>query len=118
MIELSEQAGHKIREMLKEEESPENLYLRVGVQGGGCSGFTYGMGFDENKTDQDQELTIQGIRVLVDKDSEKLIRGLQIDYKESMMGGGFTIHNPNAIATCGCGTSFRTADEEGTPEKC
>lgn len=118
MIELSEQAGHKIKEMLKEEEHPEEQYLRVGVKGGGCSGFTYSMGFDDNKTEKDTEFTLNGIRVLVDGESEPLIRGLQIDYKESMMGGGFTIHNPNAIATCGCGTSFRTKRDMGTPEKC
>lgn len=117
MIELSDRAGHKIHEMLQDEED-QNQYLRVGVQGGGCSGFTYSMGFDPNKSADDKEVELQGIRILVDKESEPLIRGLQIDYKESMMGGGFTIHNPNAIATCGCGTSFRTATKEGTPEKC
>ncbi|MDA8353728.1 MAG: iron-sulfur cluster assembly accessory protein [Firmicutes bacterium] len=118
MIHLSERAGHKVREMLQDEEHPEKQYLRVGVTGGGCSGFTYSLGFDENKTEKDMELERHGIRVLVDQDSEKLIRGLEIDYKESMMGGGFTIHNPNAIVTCGCGTSFKTATDEGTPEKC
>lgn len=117
MIELTERAGHRIHEMLQDEENPDQ-FLRVGVKGGGCSGFTYSMGFEEAKTDKDHELKIHGLRVLVDKESEPLIRGLQIDYKESMMGGGFTIHNPNAIATCGCGTSFRTATKEGTPEKC
>ncbi|MDR6226298.1 iron-sulfur cluster assembly protein [Desmospora profundinema] len=117
MIELSERAGHRIREMLQDEEDPDQ-YLRVGVKGGGCSGFTYSMGFEGTKTDQDEEVELHGIRVLVDKESEPLIRGLQIDYKESMMGGGFTIQNPNAIATCGCGTSFRTATKEGMPEKC
>ncbi|MFD1425808.1 HesB/IscA family protein [Kroppenstedtia sanguinis] len=118
MIELSERACHKIKEMLKDEENPEEQFLRVGVKGGGCSGFTYSMGFDENKADKDTELDLNGIRVLIDGESEPLIRGLQIDYKESMMGGGFTIHNPNAIATCGCGTSFRTAKDAGVPEKC
>ncbi|SMO82690.1 iron-sulfur cluster assembly protein [Melghirimyces algeriensis] len=118
MIELSDRAGHKIKEMLQEEENPEKQYLRVGVQGGGCSGFTYSLGFDENKTDNDHEVNNHGIRILVDKDSADLINGLQIDYKESMMGGGFILHNPNAVATCGCGTSFRTATKEGTPEKC
>ncbi|OYD07192.1 HesB/IscA family protein [Paludifilum halophilum] len=118
MIHLTEQAGYKVQEMMKDEEQPENLYLRVGVKGGGCSGFTYSMGFDDNKTENDRELAFHGIRVLINKDDEKLIKGLEIDYKESLMGGGFTIHNPNAIATCGCGTSFKTATDAGSPEKC
>ncbi|GGE06887.1 hypothetical protein GCM10011571_05050 [Marinithermofilum abyssi] len=118
MIELSERAGHKIQEMLQEEEQPDKLYLRIGVKGGGCSGFTYGMGFDETKKPEDTELLLHGIRVLVDQESEKYVRGLQIDYKESIMGGGFTIHNPNATVTCGCGQSFRTATDKGTPEEC
>ncbi|SDX21214.1 iron-sulfur cluster assembly protein [Marininema mesophilum] len=118
MIELSEQAGYKVSDMLKDEENPEKLYLRIGVQGGGCSGFTYGMGFEDEKKEDDTELELHGIRILVNEKDAPLIRGLQIDYKESMMGGGFTIHNPNATATCGCGTSFRTATNEGAPEKC
>ncbi|QKG83785.1 iron-sulfur cluster assembly accessory protein [Kroppenstedtia pulmonis] len=118
MIRLTEQASYKVQEMLKEEDHPEKLFLRVGVTGGGCSGFTYSLGFDENKREDDEELSLHGIRILVNKEDEKLIKGLEIGYKESMMGGGFTIHNPNAIATCGCGTSFKTATDEGTPEKC
>ncbi|SFS43124.1 HesB/IscA family protein [Marininema halotolerans] len=118
MIELSEQAGLKVQDMLKDEEHPEKLYLRIGVQGGGCSGFTYEMGFDEERKENDSLLELHGIRIVVSEKDAPLIRGLQIDYKESMMGGGFTIHNPNATATCGCGTSFRTETNEGTPEKC
>jgi iron-sulfur cluster assembly protein len=118
MITLSERASHRIKEMLAQEEHPEKLYLRIGVTHGGCSGFSYGMGFDEDKTEDDLELEQHGVRILVDQHSLDLIKGLEIDYKESMMGGGFTIHNPNAIATCGCGHSFRTADNPGKPEEC
>lgn len=118
MVTITEQAAHKVKEMMADEENSENLYLRIGVVHGGCSGFSYGMGFDSDKTDTDLELDQQGIRVLIDKESKPLLEGTIIDYKESMMGGGFSITNPNAIATCGCGSSFRTATDEGKPENC
>lgn len=117
MIEITKSAGSKIKELLTSQENP-SLFLRVGVQGGGCSGLTYGMGFDEEIKETDEEFELEGIKVVVDQDSLKLLKGTRIDYKESMVGGGFTIDNPNAIATCGCGTSFKTATEEGNPEKC
>lgn len=115
MIAISETAGNKIQEMLAAEETP-NLFLRLGVQEGGCTGFSYGMGFDDEQHEDDQVLEVQGLKVVVDSDSVKYLRGLEIDWKESAMGGGFTIHNPNAIATCGCGSSFRTATEAGKPD--
>ncbi|TCS96898.1 iron-sulfur cluster insertion protein ErpA [Hazenella coriacea] len=118
MITLTEQAALKVKEMIAEQEQPEKLYLRVGVQHGGCSGFSYGMGFDEEKKESDLLLEIHGIKVLIDQESKPLLEGTIIDYKESMMGGGFSINNPNAIATCGCGSSFRTATEAGTPGDC
>lgn len=119
MISISETAGDKIQEMIAAEETP-NLFLRIGVQEGGCSGFSYGMGLDDEQHEDDQVLEIQGLKVVVDSESAKYLRGLEIDYKESAMGGGFTIHNPNAIATCGCGSSFRTATDAGkpAPEQC
>lgn len=115
MIAISEAAGSKIQEMLAAEETP-NLFLRLGVQEGGCTGFSYGMGFDDEQHENDQVLEVQGLKVVVDSDSVKYLRGLEIDFKESAMGGGFTIHNPNAIATCGCGSSFRTATDAGKPD--
>jgi iron-sulfur cluster assembly protein len=119
MIAISEAASNKIKEMLAEEEVP-GLFLRIGVREGGCSGFSYGMGFDDEKHENDQEMDIRGLRVVVDSDSMRYLYGLEIDYKETGMGGGFTIHNPNAVATCGCGQSFRTATEAGkpNPEQC
>ncbi|MCC3374630.1 iron-sulfur cluster assembly accessory protein [Cohnella sp. REN36] len=119
MIQISETAGLKIQEMLSAEEIP-NLFLRIGVQEGGCSGFSYGMGFDDEQHDNDQVLEIRDLKVVVDEDSMKYLNGLEIDWKESGMGGGFTIHNPNATATCGCGSSFRTATAAGkpAPEQC
>ncbi|CAM3852085.1 iron-sulfur cluster insertion protein ErpA [Cohnella lubricantis] len=115
MIAISEAAGNKIQEMLAAEETPD-LFLRLGVQEGGCTGFSYGMGFDDEQHEDDQVLDVQGLKVVVDSDSVKYLRGLEIDWKESAMGGGFTITNPNAIATCGCGSSFRTATDAGKPD--
>ncbi|WP_127533694.1 iron-sulfur cluster insertion protein ErpA [Paenibacillus kobensis] len=114
MITVTETAVDKIKEMLASEEIP-NLFLRVGVKEGGCSGFSYGMGFDDERHDGDQELESNGLKVVVDSDSIKYLNGLEIDWKEQAMGGGFTIHNPNATVTCGCGSSFRTAKEAGNP---
>jgi iron-sulfur cluster assembly protein len=118
MITLTEQAVLKVKEMMKEQENPEELYLRVGVQYGGCSGFSYTMGFDTEKKEDDLELNFQGVRTLIDKQSQSVLKGTVIDYKESIMGGGFNIDNPNAVATCGCGASFRTAKDAGKPSEC
>lgn len=114
MVNITESAGAKIQEMLAAEESPD-LFLRIGVKEGGCTGFSYGMGFDDEKHDNDKEFQIRGLKVVVDEESAKYLNGVEIDWKESAMGGGFTIHNPNAIATCGCGQSFRTATDAGKP---
>ncbi|GIQ68454.1 iron-sulfur cluster assembly accessory protein [Xylanibacillus composti] len=117
MIKISENAAEKLQEMLAQQEA-DNLFLRVGVKEGGCSGFSYGMGFDDQKAETDKEMELGGMRVVVDEESAKYLYGVEIDYKESDMGGGFTIDNPNAIATCGCGSSFRTKDAAGKPEEC
>jgi iron-sulfur cluster assembly protein len=117
MITISETAKDKITEMLDAEQS-NNLFLRLGVKSGGCSGFSYGMGFDDEQNNDDQIVEVQGLKVVVDSDSRKYLNGVEIDYKESAMGGGFTIHNPNASATCGCGSSFRTKEEAGVPGDC
>lgn len=117
IVEITEAAALQIKDMMKQNEE-EGSYLRVGVQGGGCSGLSYGMGFEQEKNDKDLEFEVYGIKVLVDEESAPILKGTKIDYKQSMMGGGFTIDNPNAIASCGCGSSFRTATESGTPEEC
>lgn len=118
MITISETAIDKIKEMLAAEANAERVYLRVGVKSGGCSGFSYGMGFDEEQNEGDQTLNISGIKVVVDEESSKYLYGVEIGFKETGMGGGFTIDNPNAFATCGCGSSFRTKEEAGSVEKC
>ena len=117
MIEISDAAAAKIKELMAEDGMTE-AYLRLGVRPGGCSGFTYGMGLDDEVTENDEQFEQNGLKIVVEKDSLKYLRGLQIDYRESALGGGFTIHNPNAVATCGCGSSFRTRYEAGAPSEC
>ncbi|MCQ6558717.1 iron-sulfur cluster insertion protein ErpA [Paenibacillus mendelii] len=114
MITISELANEKLIEMLEAEGTP-NMFLRVSVKEGGCSGFSYGMGFDDERNADDQFMEHNGLTVAVDAESLKYLNGLEIDFKESAMGGGFTMHNPNASTTCGCGSSFRTATAAGKP---
>jgi iron-sulfur cluster assembly protein len=117
VIILTEAAALQIKDMMKHNEE-EGAYLRVGVKGGGCSGLSYGMGFDHEVKEDDLQFEQHGIQILVKKEDGAILQGTKIDYKQSMMGGGFTIDNPNAIASCGCGSSFRTATAAGTPEEC
>jgi iron-sulfur cluster assembly protein len=111
MIKISETASDKIKEMLQAEEAA-NLFLRIGVKSGGCSGFSYGMGFDDKEQDGDTTMEIHGLKVVVDGDSAKYLYGVEIDFEDTGIGGGFTINNPNAVASCGCGQSFRTKEED------
>ncbi|RYM06181.1 iron-sulfur cluster insertion protein ErpA [Sporolactobacillus sp. THM7-7] len=115
-ITLTEAANYRVKEMIKEEPG-ENLFLRVGVGGGGCSGLTYGMGFDDKIIDGDLSIEDNGLKIVVDKNSAPLLNGVTIDFKQNLSGGGFTIDNPNAISTCGCGHSFKTEENAGEPAK-
>jgi|SRR4051812_11457657 len=117
MIAISESATDQIKSLLVAEETP-NMFLRLSVKAGGCSGFSYGMGFDNDQSEQDKVMEFHGLKVVVDSESHKFLDGVQIDFKDSGMGGGFTIENPNAVASCGCGQSFKAKDEEGLVEKC
>lgn len=117
VVQITEAAVFHIHEMMKN-NGEEAAFLRVSVKGGGCSGLTYGMGFDQEKQETDVEFEENGLKVIVSKEDAAILQGTKIDYKQSLMGGGFTIDNPNAIASCGCGTSFRTAKVAGTPESC
>jgi iron-sulfur cluster insertion protein len=105
MINISDTAKHKIAELLREENDP-NLNLRVFVQGGGCSGFSYGFTFDEDKAEDDFEVELEGAKLLVDAMSLTYLSGANIDYKDDLTGSQFVINNPNATSTCGCGSSF------------
>lgn len=117
MIVISDSAAQRIKEMIAGEETPD-MFLRLGVNPGGCSGFSYSMGLDNEESDQDVFLEVQGIKAVIAKDDVRYLNGLQIDFEEHGMSGGFTINNPNAIASCGCGQSFKMRDEEGRPEVC
>lgn len=117
IVNFTESAVSRIKEMLASEEE-SGLFLRVGVKGGGCSGLSYGMGFDKETQDGDHEEEVNGLKIVVDDESAKILNGTTVDFKQNMMGGGFTINNPNAIASCGCGSSFKTASNAGTPEEC
>jgi len=105
MIQITESAKQRIVELLNEENNPD-LKLRTFVQGGGCSGFSYGFTFDEDQAEDDWELPIGQFKILVDAMSMQYLEGAEIDYKESLEGAAFSIKNPNAQTTCGCGSSF------------
>ena len=105
MITVTESAVAKIQDILAEENNP-NLKLRVFVQGGGCSGMQYGFTLDEVQNEDDWDLEISGVKVLVDSMSGGYLQGAEVDYKEDTYGSSFTIKNPNAQTTCGCGSSF------------
>ena len=107
-IMLSEVAANEIKKIIKEQQLPEdNTRLRVGVKGGGCSGFTYMLDLtEEQKTESDEELESHGVKILVDMKSYLYLNGVEIDFKDEVMGRGFVFKNPNATSTCGCGSSF------------
>jgi iron-sulfur cluster insertion protein len=104
-VEITQSAINKITDLLAEEGNP-NLKLRTFVQGGGCSGFQYGFTFDEEQTEDDFVIQRDGMTLLIDAMSMQYMIGATIDYKEELMGSSFTIKNPNAQTTCGCGSSF------------
>jgi len=105
MITISPSAKDKIKDILAEENNPK-VALRTFVQGGGCSGFSYGFTLDEEQNEDDFVIDNNGIVVLIDSMSMQYLQGATIDYKEELMGSSFTINNPNAQTTCGCGSSF------------
>jgi iron-sulfur cluster insertion protein len=104
-ITITDSALAKIADLLAEENNP-NLKLRTFVQGGGCSGFQYGFTFDEEQNEDDWILEKDSVTVLIDSMSYQYLTGAVIDYKEDLMGSSFSIQNPNAQTTCGCGSSF------------
>ena len=116
LISITPAAAEKVRELLESEGNPE-LGLRIFVAGGGCSGLQYGMTLDESQ-DSDTIFDASGVRVLVDEMSAEYISGSEIDYVDSLMGAGFTVNNPNAVSTCGCGHSFKTAGDSGQARSC
>ena len=111
-VSFTETGAKKVREFLETQDADMSLAgLRVGVRGGGCSGFQYALAFDTERAG-DQVFEDHGLRLLVDEQSLPYVRGAIVDYVESLQGAGFKVDNPNVIAACGCGSSFRVADEE------
>jgi iron-sulfur cluster assembly accessory protein len=111
-ITFSEVGATKVKDYLEQQQADLSVAgLRVGVKGGGCSGFQYQLAFDEQR-DGDVVFEDAGLRILVDGPSLPYVDGSQIDYVEAMTGAGFQVVNPNVVAACGCGSSFRVADEE------
>ena len=102
---FTDAAANKVSELLRDEDNPD-LMLRVYISGGGCSGFQYGFTFDESLEDGDSQVENQGVTLVVDPMSVQYLMGAEIDYKEDLSGAQFSIRNPNASTTCGCGQSF------------
>ncbi|HXQ00550.1 MAG TPA: iron-sulfur cluster insertion protein ErpA [Solirubrobacteraceae bacterium] len=112
MISITDKGAEKVREFLDAQQADVALAgLRVGVRGGGCSGFQYQLAFDEQR-DEDIVFEDHGLKLLVDSESLQFVSGSVIDYQESLQGAGFKVENPNVVAACGCGSSFRVAEEE------
>jgi iron-sulfur cluster assembly protein len=112
LISLTPVAAAKIRQLMAEEPDGESLVLRVAIQGGGCSGFQYGLGFDSSSAEGDIELELEGVRVVVDPFSAPYLQGSTVDFLNTIQEAGFKIDNPNAVASCGCGHSFTVAEGE------
>ena len=108
-VALTPAAADAVRELLAKRELV-GYGLRVYIQGGGCSGYQYGMALDDNFRDEDLVTDCHGVKVVVDEVSINYMRGATIDYVDDLMGSGFKVNNPNAVASCGCGSSFRTQD--------
>jgi len=109
---MTDKGAEKAREYLDAQGADQKIAgLRVGVRGGGCSGFQYQLAFDEQR-DADRVFESHGLKLLVDADALEYVDGSQIDYVEALTGAGFKVENPNVVAACGCGSSFRVADQE------
>ena len=106
MITITERAVSEVQRIVSEQNLPDETVLRVGVKGGGCSGFSYSLGFDDSVQETDQIFKAGGIKVVCDPKSFLYLNGTQLDFEESLMGRGFKFGNPNASKTCGCGESF------------
>lgn len=119
IVELTDKASDKVRELLADFQSSDGhgvedvsaAGLRIAVRGGGCSGFQYALAFDD-PAQSDRVFEFDGVRILVDEESLPLVEGSTVDYVEGLQGAGFQVNNPNATASCGCGSSFRIDDSD------
>ena len=117
LISLTDDAVGQLRNMIEKKGNP-SLGLRVWVQPGGCSGFSYGMALDDAPLSDDVISEVEGLKVIVDSFSAGHLQGAKVDYVDSLMGAGFTVLNPNAVSSCGCGHSFESAQGGGDAHTC
>jgi iron-sulfur cluster assembly protein len=117
LITITDSALTQLRDLLQKQGRPE-MGLRVFVQPGGCSGMSYGMGFEDQAEEGDAISEVGGVRLFVDAVSAQYIKGAEIDFIDSLMGGGFTVINPNAVKSCACGQSFETEFDRGAAKPC
>ena len=110
-VTLTERAADKVRALMAQEPAGEAEVLRVAIQGGGCGGFEYALGFDRGPTGEDAQYEFHGVRVVVDPASAQYLKGATVDFVESLNESGFKVDNPNASGSCGCGHSFHVAEE-------
>jgi iron-sulfur cluster assembly protein len=116
-VTLTDEAVSRLRSVLESQKAPDGA-LRVYVTPGGCSGFSYGMSLETEPAEDDEIVEQSGVRVVVDAFSRQYLEGAQIDFVDSLMGGGFTVINPNAAKSCACGQSFDTAMGGGSARPC
>ncbi len=117
LVSMTSRAADKLKEII-EKQGRSDLALRVYVTPGGCSGFSYGMTFAEGVEEGDAVVDHEGVKIVVDPMSAMYLKGSEIDFVDALMGGGFALRNPNAVSSCGCGQSFKTADQQGTAKAC
>ncbi len=117
VVTMTARAADKLKEIVAKQDRTD-LALRVYVTPGGCSGFSYGMTFAEGSEEDDTLVEQDGVRIVMDPMSEMHIKGSEIDFVDALMGGGFALRNPNAVSSCGCGQSFKTANDRGTAKAC
>lgn len=117
VVTLTQRATDKLKTIITE-QGRDGLALRVYVTPGGCSGFSYGMTFADEFDAEDAVIEHEGVRVVVDPMSAMYLKGSEIDFVDALMGGGFALRNPNAVSSCGCGQSFKTAGDTGTAKAC
>lgn len=119
LVSMSDMAVMQLKELIsQQEDASDKLGLRVFVYPGGCSGMSYGMAFEDQPAEDDMTIEVNGVKLYVDEMSSGYLGGAQIDYEDSLMGGGFRILNPNAVRSCGCGHSFDTGQDASNARGC
>jgi iron-sulfur cluster assembly protein len=106
-VTLTEKAASEVKKIITEQNLPAETVLRVGVQGGGCSGFSYSLGFDTSTSERDRIVDVHGVKMAVDKKFDPYLDGTVVDYYDGLEKRGFVFNNPNVVKSCGCGSSFQ-----------